>query len=355
MTTNTAIQLKKSGQTGNTPADLALGEVAINYADGKLYYKNDLNAIRYITNQDTFGTVSANGSLILATSPTDVLTITPNNNIKIVGIPGNKEFTIDLSNNITVTNNVISQNVVALKEFYAGIATYSATPLPNLIAQFTGNTDSYVQVNAQNIDPHGSADYVATADVGDDTTFYIDMGIQNSQQDFGNIKRLDGYLYVQGNTGQLGGNLVVGTSSGTSGLETRIVSGGLEDENVIVRFTSNGANVANNLIVGGSITSPTITNLQNYTQAAFDKANTGTGSANAFSVISVKDYTDIIANAISNTLTFEAQTGIAIGTDAANAKISIATNLIGASNVIVDFGSVIDTIGAVTFDYGYVS
>ena len=74
---NTAIQLKKSGITGNTPVDLQHGEVAINYADGKLYYKNDLDQIVYVTNQDTFGTISANGQLVLALSPTDILTLTP--------------------------------------------------------------------------------------------------------------------------------------------------------------------------------------------------------------------------------------------------------------------------------------
>ena len=280
MTTNTAIQLRKSGQTGNTPADLQYGEVALNYADGKLYYKNDLNAINYITNQDTFGSILANGTLLLATSPTDILTISPNNNIRLLGNPLAKSFSIDLSNNIVINTSVTTQNVIALDKIYAGIATYSSTPLPNLIAQFTGNTDSYVQVNVQNIDEHGSADYVATADVGTDTTFYIDLGIQNSQQDFGNIKRLDGYLYVQGNTGQLGGNLVIGTSSATPNLETRIVAGGLNDENVIVTFRPDTTTIANNLYVGGSITGPTITGLNNFIQLSYNQANAAFNAAN---------------------------------------------------------------------------
>ena len=280
MTTNTAIQLRKSGQTGNTPADLQYGEVALNYADGKLYYKNDLNAINYITNQDTFGSILANGTLLLATSPTDILTISPNNNIQMLGNPLAKSFSIDLSNNIVINTSVTTQNVIALDKIYAGIASYSSTPLPNLLAQFTGNTDSYVQVNAQNIDEHGSADYVATADVGTDTTFYIDLGIQNSQQDFGNIKRLDGYLYVQGNTGQLGGNLVIGTSSATPNLETRIVAGGLNDENVIVTFRPDTTTIANNLYVGGSITGPTITDLNNFIQLSYDQANAAFNVAN---------------------------------------------------------------------------
>ena len=37
---NTVIALKKSDVPYATPASLANGELAINYADGKLFYKN---------------------------------------------------------------------------------------------------------------------------------------------------------------------------------------------------------------------------------------------------------------------------------------------------------------------------
>ena len=40
---NTIIQLKNSGASGNTPTTLSPGELAINYADGKLYYGNQTN------------------------------------------------------------------------------------------------------------------------------------------------------------------------------------------------------------------------------------------------------------------------------------------------------------------------
>ncbi len=42
---NTIIQLKNSGATGNVPVALAPGELAINYADGKLYYGNASNNV----------------------------------------------------------------------------------------------------------------------------------------------------------------------------------------------------------------------------------------------------------------------------------------------------------------------
>jgi hypothetical protein len=93
---NTSIQLKKSGATGNTPesTDLSYGEVALNYADGKLYYKNAIDDISFITNQDSFATVSVNGSLILATSPTDILTLNAGNNISLIGNTTTKTITI---------------------------------------------------------------------------------------------------------------------------------------------------------------------------------------------------------------------------------------------------------------------
>jgi hypothetical protein len=45
---NTVIQLKYSTSTGNVPASLTFGELAINLADGKLFYKNTDEEIDFI-------------------------------------------------------------------------------------------------------------------------------------------------------------------------------------------------------------------------------------------------------------------------------------------------------------------
>ena len=80
---------------------------------------------------------------------------------------GNVNVTGNLSANyITLTNDLEANNLIVNHTLYSGLATRQATPLPDLIAQFTGNSSHYVQVNAQNIDPNGTADYVITADVG---------------------------------------------------------------------------------------------------------------------------------------------------------------------------------------------
>lgn len=293
---NTSIQLKKSGITGNTPVDLNYGELALNYADGKLYYKDYYNIIKFISNQDTFATVNINSVPVMATSTTDILSIVPQEGIKITVDAIDKiaylkvdEFVRKTGDGMTGdlildTSTVHANNIVVNHVLYSGLATEAATPLPNLIAQFTSNSSSYVQVNAQNIDPEGSADYVVTADVGNDTDFYIDMGINNSLFDNSDSTAeypLDGYLIVQGSTiGQAGGNLVIGTSGATTGLNTKIVSGGLDTENIVAEFGENGVQVYNDLNVDGSITGPTINNTIALAQAAFDKANTG-GASNA--------------------------------------------------------------------------
>jgi hypothetical protein len=94
---NTAIKLKKSGVTGNTPTGLANGELALNFADGKLYYKNSLGGTSYISNQLSFDTINANSSLILATSGSDTLSFVAGNNIIISTNTTTKTITINAS------------------------------------------------------------------------------------------------------------------------------------------------------------------------------------------------------------------------------------------------------------------
>ena len=95
---NTTLQLKKSGVTGNVPSSLEFGELALNYADGKLYYKAANSSITYIqsgSTTDSFATINANSSLILATSPTDTLSIAAGNNITISACTTTKTITIN--------------------------------------------------------------------------------------------------------------------------------------------------------------------------------------------------------------------------------------------------------------------
>ena len=81
---NTVIALKKSSTPSAEPVNLANGELAINFADGKLFYKNSTGQIvSFTSGSNSFGTVNANGTLIISDTVGDVLTIEAGNNISI--------------------------------------------------------------------------------------------------------------------------------------------------------------------------------------------------------------------------------------------------------------------------------
>lgn len=122
---NTIIQLKKSGVTGHVPSSLNVGEVAINYADGKIFYLNSSNVVSYIstgTTTDSFATINAAGSLILATSNTDTLTIVGSNGITIQADTVAKKITINGSYDTTLAQNAYDEANIAFNVANAAYA-----------------------------------------------------------------------------------------------------------------------------------------------------------------------------------------------------------------------------------------
>jgi hypothetical protein len=96
-TANTVIQVKKSGVTGNTPVGLNTGELALNYADGKIFYLNSDDGISSIENQNTFSTINVNSTLLVANSTTDTLKINSGDGITINTDAVSKTITISVS------------------------------------------------------------------------------------------------------------------------------------------------------------------------------------------------------------------------------------------------------------------
>jgi hypothetical protein len=94
---NTVIQLKSSGTPASKPSSLANGEIALNYADGKFFYKNLTGQIVSFAgsgNVYSFATINANNSLITALSNNSILTINPGQNIGITSDIINDVITI---------------------------------------------------------------------------------------------------------------------------------------------------------------------------------------------------------------------------------------------------------------------
>ncbi len=112
--------------------------------------------------------------------------------------------------------------------------TYPSNPI-----LMTNNTNSYYQINIQNLSTgvSGSSDYIATSDNGSDSNFYIDFGINSSKYSetgYALYGPNDGYLYVNG------GDLFLGTS--TTGIVSFHVSG-TQLSNKILDITLSGINL----------------------------------------------------------------------------------------------------------------
>lgn len=100
---NTTIRIKHSGTSGNVPASLDFGELAINYYDGTLYYKNRYGVISPLSGgggSPTFGVLNVNSTLVFATTGSDILNLTSSNGITLTTDSVRKSVQIDDSKTV---------------------------------------------------------------------------------------------------------------------------------------------------------------------------------------------------------------------------------------------------------------
>jgi len=244
--------------------------------------------------------------------------------VKISGLPVSSNLNVNPSQSLFPTTDLGTGITTRIDAGSLGNSLYAnntltvgsgGVVLPNIVAQFTGTNQQYVQVNLQNIGANGSADLVITGDTGTDSNTFLDLGFNNSNfipdGNFSAMGPNDGYLYVQGtgNTTVPSGNLIVGTASPNT--EIKFMAAGTNDINVVMKVKYNDVkfrqntlvNIANTLLVN-TITfydntslnsfsvianhtsnianlqlttannTANIANLQSYSNAAFAKANT---------------------------------------------------------------------------------
>jgi hypothetical protein len=163
------------------------------------------------------------------------------------------------------TATVISSNsgtfygdVNGVAALYAGVAGFSQ--LPATVIQSSANIDGYIQNNFQNINanPQASAEWVATADNGDDSNHYIDMGIASGAWDGTQANSVgtaaqanDSWVYAQGSvTTNAGGNLILGTIK--NGKSVKILAGSTGTSSIVAQFNYSGLTLS----TGTSITFP---------------------------------------------------------------------------------------------------
>jgi hypothetical protein len=133
------------------------------------------------------------------------------------------------TNNVSLrmrTNNLERMMMDSVGDVGIGSSTFNSTNPEKLLVDAgttssvnaivgKGSVNNYLQLNIQNNSSgtYASSDVVATADNGDETTNYVDMGINGS----GNTSSVmgganDGYLYTKGN------NFLLGTANASKSL-----------------------------------------------------------------------------------------------------------------------------------------
>ena len=173
---------------------------------------------------------------------------------------------------------------------------------PNVVAQFISNNEIYSQIWVQNINPRGSGDFVITADNGDDSNNYINMGIEGSgmtpNPNF-NLANNDGYLYVHGRSGNTYGNLWVGT--GTSNTSVVIFAGETIQSKEVVRFNEIGTRLYSKpLTFADSTSQNTAAVTAAHSQVIFNQANSVYNFAIDVNTYAAAIYT--LANTQSNSI-----------------------------------------------------
>ena len=252
---------------------------------------------------------------------------------------------VDIPSGVTgkITATTIAQKLYSYNQLNVG---NNSIILPNVIAQFSGSSSIYNQVNLQNINGNGSGDYVVTANNGTDATYFIDLGINGSLYSDPNYSAMssnDGYLYVQGSpSAPAVGNLVIGTASSAANIA--FMTGGTQSQNIRAFITNQGIVLSGNSYFrfnDGSIQTVAAAPFV-YTQAAFDTANSATSNTIVSQGINLTQNTAIqSAYNQSNTAQLLGQAAynqanVTIGVDATqNASITVIQGVDATQNLAI--------------------
>ena len=187
------------------------------------------------------------------------------------------------TNDLVAANSSISNIIVSNTAHFGAAYLTVGHDYPNAIIQVDDSLNSYAQIISQNHNTgtQASTDYVAVNDAGNDSSYYIDMGINSSN--YSNTQWTisgpnDAYLY------NANGNLTIGTST-----EDKIIKfhvGGTLAENQIASLDTTG------LYVDGDITAV------NYYGTLKGTANNTlyVGSVTAANVVSNSQLSSNLAN-----------------------------------------------------------
>mgnify|MGYP003321338108 FL=1 len=288
---NTVIALKKSATPAATPSTLANGELAINYADGKLYYKHANGSIIAFNTSGglSFGTVNANGTLVVADTSSGILNLVPGNNIQITGDAINDIITISATSSGgdpgPAFDKANTANVIAA-------LAYDKANAANLLAYNTGiGANAYAATVGTGANAFASAT-IAGANI-------ISIAAYTQANIFNNI-----YSTIAGANTAVGAGANAFASATIAGANTAVGTGA----NNFAAVTIAGANTtvgtgANNYllaVIAGANTAVGA-GANNYQIAIQNGANTAVGAgANAFASATIAGANSSVGTGANN-------------------------------------------------------
>jgi len=252
-------QIASTGSRLDNKINALSGVSVLTFGDQSIYgNKTFLNNIS-ISGSGIFNALDLNNVDVLSLSGVDINI--KNGNVSLTNRPTVNGTGVLLSGeaaNITLPQTIVyttgAQTISGIKTFFdSGIfsnAGVSPVSLSNNPLSIVGSGNNYLQVNIQNraTGTTATADLVITANNGTDSSYYIDLGINNSgynDPNFSNGGAYDGYLFVNG------GSLDIGTQTTGTSIEFHI--GGTTLDKTIARITSAGLNiVSGNLSISGN-------------------------------------------------------------------------------------------------------
>lgn len=318
---NTTIQLRKSGQTGNTPADLAHGELAINYADGKLFYKNGVG-IKSIENQKTFSTVNANNSLIIATSPTDILSLNPGANIAISSNTTTKTITIALAP-IGADQQILfndNGNIVGNPSL-----TYSKS---------AEKLSTKIFASTQSAGDEGGQIELSAAQTNSTLNGPINIDIYQNRLRF----------FEGGGTNR---GAYIDLSAATAGVGSNLLAGGGGTTDTVARELAQGAFTAANTAASNTVALQAVNTLQNtnitavntFAQSAYNQANTVPTQLQTAGIRTNASYFPLFVDANNATLAAESVYSTGAGITINPSSNTIAATILSGTLVSVQGGT----------------
>lgn len=318
---NTVIRLKKSADPSSVPTNLANGELALNYADGILYYKSSNGTIAAISGgAAAYGIINANGTLLLAGTSRDSLSIVAGDFITVTGDSINDQIIIGA--NITVVYDTVN----AAFQFANSLLT---GPI----------TDSFRLANQSGVIANAAFNKANAANV---LAFNTGIGA-------------NAYANLVGRSGNAYANLVGTSANNYAGFMANAANSyaasltpnlqpAFSKANAAYLVANAAFDFANTLSLGSGDQAGVIAN------AAFDKANSISfgASGNTFTAVAVPGQNTISASS-NDTLNISAGENINITTNSVSKTITISTQNIGAN---VDYGWINIAFLTTTQNYG---